>query len=103
MGSDPGSWQIAASIADLKPNEPMVARVGEHVLAVGRNGSAYFAVENCCPHAGGSLGNGTLNEGKIQCPLHLWEFDVTTGECGRIKICTYPVRVHEGNLEVQVA
>jgi nitrite reductase/ring-hydroxylating ferredoxin subunit len=102
MGSDQEGWQFAASISQLPPDEPIVARVGEHVLAIGRNGSTYFAVDNTCPHAGGSLGNGILKEGNIVCPLHNWEFDVTTGKCGRLRICTYPVRVHKGNLEVQI-
>ena len=95
-------WQIAVPISQLPTDEPVVARVGEHVLAVGRDGSSYFAVDNTCPHAGGSLGNGTLREGSILCPLHYWAFDVTTGECGKLKISTYPVRVNNGNLEVQI-
>jgi nitrite reductase/ring-hydroxylating ferredoxin subunit len=102
MGSTQKRWQIAAQVSQLGSDEPMVARVGEHVLAVGRNGTSYFAVDNTCPHAGGSLGNGTLDEGKILCPLHLWAFDVVTGECGRSKICTYPVRVQNGKLEVLI-
>ena len=102
MSSDQDRWQHAAAISEIPSDEPMVARVGEHVLAVGRNGSSYFAVDNTCPHAGGSLGNGILDAGKIVCPLHNWRFDVSTGECGRMKICTYPVRVHHGNLEVQI-
>lgn len=40
----------------------------------------YYAVENTCTHAGGSLGNGGLRDSTVMCPRHGAEFDVRSGE-----------------------
>ncbi len=39
------------------------------------------ALDNTCPHAGGPLGEGSLEETVVTCPWHGWSFDVKTGEC----------------------
>jgi nitrite reductase/ring-hydroxylating ferredoxin subunit len=49
------------------------------IVFVKTNGRIY-ALDNTCPHLGGSLGRGTLQEGKVICPLHHWTFDITTGK-----------------------
>lgn len=40
-----------------------------------------FALDNVCPHAGGPLGEGSLEGTIVTCPWHGWSFDVKTGEC----------------------
>lgn len=40
-----------------------------------------FALDGTCPHAGGPLGEGSLEETVVTCPWHGWSFDVKTGEC----------------------
>lgn len=43
--------------------------------------SQFFAVYNKCPHMGGSLGDGSIDEkGYLTCPLHNWQFDLETGK-----------------------
>jgi nitrite reductase (NADH) small subunit len=37
------------------------------------------AVDNVCPHRGGPLAEGFIEEGKIVCPWHAWSFDPATG------------------------
>jgi len=41
---------------------------------------SYYAIENTCPHMGGSLYEGKLNGTHILCPKHGSIFDVTTGK-----------------------
>ncbi len=52
------------------------------------------AIDNRCPHKGGSLAEGVVVEGKVVCPLHAWRFDLSSGRCtdGRAAVRTYPVR-----------
>lgn len=40
-----------------------------------------FALDNTCPHAGGPLGEGSMEERIVTCPWHGWSFDVRSGEC----------------------
>jgi nitrite reductase (NADH) small subunit len=37
------------------------------------------AMDNVCPHRGGPLAEGIIENGKIICPWHAWAFDVKTG------------------------
>lgn len=40
----------------------------------------YYALYNKCPHMGGSLGDGYVDESNyLTCPLHNWQFDLNTG------------------------
>ena len=58
----------------------------------------FYATEDTCKHRGGSLGEGTLDETMITCPLHGWTYDVTDGSCkmnAGVKLNTYPVTVED--------
>lgn len=49
-------------------------------VMVNRN-SKFYAMYNKCPHMGGSLGDGTIDDnGYVTCPLHSWQFDTETGK-----------------------
>lgn len=56
----------------------------------------FYALNNTCPHLGGSLSDGKL-EGKIvQCPRHGSRFDVTTGaNVGGAKIAFLKMKVKD--------
>ncbi len=41
----------------------------------------FRVVDDRCPHRGAPLGAGYLDGARLYCPLHGWEFDVTTGAC----------------------
>ena len=49
------------------------------ILVVNISGD-FHALDNKCPHMGGSLGDGTLDGNHIVCPRHGATFDVTTGK-----------------------
>ena len=36
-------------------------------------------LDGTCPHEGGPLGEGTIEEGRVVCPWHSFAFDVHTG------------------------
>ncbi len=69
--------------------------------------NTYYAIDNKCPHMGGSLYDGTLEGSNVVCPRHGSIFDVKTGKniqgakiaFVKIKVNdvqSYPVKV-EGN------
>ena len=41
------------------------------------------AMDNVCPHWGGPLGQGKIENGKIVCPWHGWQYDPKTGKTPR--------------------
>jgi NAD(P)H-dependent nitrite reductase small subunit len=50
-------------------------------VAVYRIDTEVFALSGRCPHAGGPLGHGWVEDGEIVCPLHHWRFRLTDGRC----------------------
>ena len=38
------------------------------------------ALDNRCPHQGGPLGEGSIENGLLRCPWHGWDFDPCTGQ-----------------------
>ena len=75
-------------------------------LCLGRSGDRFFAIDDTCPHAGGSLCEGMLDADLVICPLHAYGFETATGRCIDDESCSvraYPVRVESGNVHVDVA
>ena len=64
-----------------------------------------LALDNTCPHAGGPLGEGTLDGEVVECPWHGWEFNVRTGQCienptPEWAVPCYQTRVENGIIQV---
>jgi nitrite reductase (NADH) small subunit len=67
--------------ADL-PKEGRVKEVtapNGRPLCIARLNGEVTAMDNECPHNGGPLGEGMIEEGKVICPWHGWAFDRHTG------------------------
>jgi len=69
-----------AQTGELKDGEKMKVTAGGKVLLLTNIGGTYYAIDNKCPHMGGSLYDGILEGGTITCPLHGTVFDVKTGK-----------------------
>jgi len=79
---------------------------GGERIALFRDGSEVRAIDDECPHQGGSLAAGVACDGEVACPWHSWHFDLVTGENrdGLAMVTrTFPVRVgHDGVIEVRL-
>lgn len=78
-------------------------------VAVFHVNGEFYAVENTCTHAGGSLGNGGLKDSTVMCPRHGAEFDVRTGEPLDTRlnpaseaVTTYDVKTEDGVIKVDI-
>jgi len=63
----------------------------------------YGALDNACPHQGGPLGEGSIENGCLRCPWHGWDFDPLTGKPpGGYDdgVPTYPVEVRDDGVYV---
>jgi 3-phenylpropionate/trans-cinnamate dioxygenase ferredoxin subunit len=48
-------------------------------ITIFRDGKTYYALDDTCPHEKASLGEGWLENGEIECPLHQSRFSLETG------------------------
>ena len=81
-------------------------RVGDDAVAVCNVDGALHAMDGICPHSGGPLGHGALDGHTLTCPFHAWEFDCRTGlseAYEHVKLATYPVKVEDGEILVDVS
>lgn len=74
-----------ANIEDVPPGKSIVVLIndGREIALFNVDGNIY-ALDNACPHMGGPLGEGELENGCVTCPWHGWQFDVKTGACANM-------------------
>src|SRR5947209_6172178 len=98
-------FHTVCRIGDLADGEGKVVEVESKLVAVFREGGRYFAIDDVCPHMGASLSTGYVEGGIVTCPWHAWRFRLADGAWAdnpRIKIGSYPVRIEDGAVQVQV-
>jgi len=71
----------AAKKSDVGEGKGMVVNLGDNAVALFNVGGSFHAIDNTCKHAEGPLGEGELDQAQVTCPLHGWQYDVTTGAC----------------------
>lgn len=72
---------LRVPMSAIPPGEVKQVVVDGDVVAVANVDGTFHAVEGCCPHASGPLGDGILRGGTLTCPWHGWRFDVASGTC----------------------
>ncbi|MDP9020609.1 MAG: Rieske 2Fe-2S domain-containing protein [Actinomycetota bacterium] len=79
-GPTAATGAAGAELAVPPPGSVTTVQVEGTALAVANVDGTVCAVADECPHAGASLGEGTLDGWSLRCPLHGASFDVRTGE-----------------------
>lgn len=69
-----------AQINELKNGEKKKVSISDKVILLTNIQDTYFAIDNTCPHMGGSLYDGNLDGYNITCPRHGAVFNVRTGK-----------------------
>ncbi len=65
----------------MEDNSVSTVVVEHRALAITKTAEGYGALDNHCPHQGGPLGDGQIEEdGWLRCPWHGFEYDPLTGE-----------------------
>ncbi len=78
-------WHKVAEPDSLPDGRVMTVTAGTKTLALVHFQGQYAAMDNRCPHQGGPLGEGSIEEGIedqcwLRCPWHGWDFDPLTGK-----------------------
>jgi nitrite reductase (NADH) small subunit len=88
-------------------------RVGEVVeftaqgraLCVANIDGVIAVLDGTCPHEGGPLGEGIIEQGRVVCPWHAYAFDVRTGAAqqdGSVKAEVLEATVADEELRVKL-
>ncbi len=72
-------WYKVAELDELGEGRVRTAQAGPHTIALTHCGAAFGALSNKCPHQGGPLGEGSIENGLLRCPWHGYDYDPITG------------------------
>lgn len=94
-----------ASVAALPPGAAMEAEVAGNTYAICNLNGELRAYDGICPHAGGPLGQGSIEGKNLVCPWHCWEYDCLTGVNDydeSVKLTPFPVKVEGGDILIDI-
>ena len=85
-----------AQTTELQAGDKKKIKVGDKEILLTNIQDSYYAIDNTCPHMGGSLYDGNLDGSHIVCPRHGSIFDVKTGKVVQSgKLFLLKVKVHD--------
>jgi thiamine pyrophosphate-dependent acetolactate synthase large subunit-like protein/nitrite reductase/ring-hydroxylating ferredoxin subunit len=96
-------WYKVADLGGVTPNRVMTVTAGTHQICLVNHNNKITALDNHCPHQGGPLGEGQIENGWVICPWHAYEYDPETGKAPEgFEDCvkTYPVELREDGIYV---
>lgn len=101
------SWIRITETENIPVREGRAVQLGRREIAIFRTPDKFYALDNMCPHNGGPLCDGIVKGASVVCPLHGWNISLETGQVTKpdvpIGCRTYPVRVVDGVVELEVA
>jgi 3-phenylpropionate/trans-cinnamate dioxygenase ferredoxin subunit len=74
-----GQWYPAVKKDDVKPGHGTQVSLEGKILAVFNLEGKFYAIDDTCTHAGGSLAEGPVAGTVVTCPWHGATFDIVTG------------------------
>lgn len=72
-------WHRVLERDELPEGRVKTAVAGHKTLAMTHYRGSYGALDNHCPHQGGPLGEGSIENGLLRCPWHGYDYDPLTG------------------------
>ena len=98
-------WFRVADLDDLTEGRVKTVVAGHKSLALTHYNNQYGALDNRCPHQGGPLGEGSIENGLLRCPWHGWDYCPLTGQPpGNLAVDdaleTFPVEVRTDGIYV---
>ena len=96
-------------VEELPPGSMKLVPAGSITVGVYNCNGEYYAIEDRCSHDDGPLCEGDWDEEEctVVCPRHGSQFDLATGRPLSLPayepVETYPVRVDDGMVKVEVA
>ncbi|MEL6907470.1 MAG: thiamine pyrophosphate-binding protein, partial [Planctomycetota bacterium] len=95
-------WYKALEHGELEEGRAQTVLCGHTSVCVTHFEGAYAAMTNKCPHQGGPMGEGAIENGLLRCPWHGWDFHPTTGKAPGFDdgLCTYACEARDDGIYV---
>jgi nitrite reductase (NADH) small subunit len=96
----------ACSLSELAEGKPKSCQVSGKTLTIVKSNDRVFALDAVCPHRGGPLAEGFVQDDCLYCPWHGWGFSLATGlyvGSPGIGVRSHPTEVKEDSVMVKLA
>ena len=105
MSETTRQWFHVLDKDELPEGRVKTVTAGHKSIAMTHYNGQYGALDNRCPHQGGPLGEGSIENGYLRCPWHGWEFDILNGRTifkSKMRVKTYEVHVETDLAEDEI-
>lgn len=98
------SWFKVGEQGSPEEGSVIAVTAGTRAVALSRIDGVVSAIDGTCPHQGGPLGDGTIEDGCVRCPWHGWDFDAKTGKApdGEDSVAVYAVEERDDGIYIEV-
>ncbi len=96
-------WVKVAERKDIPEGGSVAVECNGDSVAVFNIGGRYYAMADTCPHAGGPLSDGCVENGQVTCPWHGWTFHLDPTKAGNDGITRYPVSIDGDDIKIQLS
>ncbi len=102
MNKESAVWYKVLDPDELPEGRVKSATCARLTLCMTHFDGQYAALDNRCPHQGGPLGEGSIENGLLRCPWHGWDYDPLTGKAPGFDdgVATFPVDVRDDGVYV---
>lgn len=105
MENDKQVWhKVLDNKKELLKGRVMTVTASHKTLCLTHFEGKYCALDNKCPHQGGPLGEGSIENGLLRCPWHGWDFHPCTGLAPGFDdgVETFPVKIEGDQIYVSL-
>ncbi|MFC6764438.1 nitrite reductase small subunit NirD [Natrinema soli] len=100
-------YQKVCETNEIPDDTGHVVSIDDHEIAIFEVDDEFLAITNVCPHQGGPLAEGKVEEKTVFCPWHGYEFDLESGDhiqafSDDLSCVTYDVVVQDDAVHVKV-
>jgi len=90
--------------ARLQEERVMTVTAGNKSFCLTHHEGKFGCLDNKCPHQGGPLGEGSIENGLLRCPWHGWDYDPITGKAPGFDdgVETFPIDIRPDGIYVQI-
>jgi len=91
-----------ASKNDVPRNGSICVEQENEYIAVFNVDGTFYAISDVCPHAGGPLSEGVVENGKVMCPWHGWSFHLDPEHSPEDGVYRYKVIADNDDINVEI-
>lgn len=97
-------WHRVLAAAELPEGRVTTVNAGSKSVALVHFEGQFSALDNHCPHQGGPLGEGSIEDGRLRCPWHGYDYCPLTGQSPGFddEATVYPLEVRDGEVFVGI-